>query len=66
MLYNSHLSQPPPSLANDILDPWDTTMATGVEAPPEFIRKIEAKIRHDSEHLITAATPNVPRIAAPK
>jgi hypothetical protein len=66
MLYNFHVSQPPPPMANDIPDPWEATMAIGPEAPPAFIRKIEAKIRHDSEHLITAATLDVPRIATPK
>jgi hypothetical protein len=66
MRYNFHISQQPPIIANDIPDPWDATVDIGPNAPPEFIRKIEAKIRRDSEHLMTAATLDVPRIAAPK
>jgi hypothetical protein len=66
MRYNFHISQPTPVIANDIPDPWDATTNIGPKAPPEFIRKIEAKILHSSEHLMTAATLDVPRIAAPK
>jgi hypothetical protein len=66
MQYNFHISQQTPLIANDITDPWDATTDIGPKAPPEFIRKIEAKIRHNSEHLMTAATLDVPRIAAPK
>jgi hypothetical protein len=69
MLRNFHISQNQPLFANDLTDPWETdplTTEISPKAPPGFIRKIEAKIRHDSEHLMTAATLDVPLIAAPK
>ncbi len=69
MLRNFHMNQNQSLVANNITDPWEPDpLATAIppQAPREFIRKIEAKIRHDSEHLMTAATLDVPLIAAPK
>lgn len=51
----------------EIPDPWETPPAVAQpKAPPEFIRQIEAQLRHDSEHLMMSATLNVPQIAAPR
>lgn len=68
MSYNSHVNPNRPLRANDLPDPWETDTAQihqTPKAPPEFIRTIEDRIKHDSEHLVSPATPAVPQIAPP-
>jgi hypothetical protein len=68
MSYNSHANPDRPLAENPIPDPWEpdaSQIDTTPKAPSEFIRKIEDKIKHDSAHLMSSATPDVPRIAAP-